>query len=56
MAATMPLGHVLAIVQLVAIPVIMAAAAIAEDLPRVRRAGGSTEISSLGRTAGHHPE
>lgn len=29
----------------------MAAAAIVEDLPGVRRAGGSTAISSFGRTA-----
>jgi low temperature requirement protein LtrA len=50
--ATIPLGHVLAVAQLAAIPIIMAVAAIVEDLPGVRRAGGSTEISSFGRTAG----
>jgi low temperature requirement protein LtrA len=50
--ATIPLGHVLAMAQLVAIPLIMAAAAIIEDLPGVRRAGGSTAISDFGRTPG----
>jgi len=50
--ATVPLGHVLAVAQLAAIPIIMAVAAIVEDLPAVRRAGGSTEISSFGRTPG----
>ncbi|GAA3349099.1 low temperature requirement protein A [Amorphoplanes nipponensis] len=49
--ATIPLGHVRAVAQLAAIPVIMAAAAIIEDLPRVRR-DGSTAISSFGRTPG----
>jgi len=48
--ATIPLGHVTAIAQLAAIPIIMVAAAIAEDLPEVRRTG-RTEISSFGRTA-----
>jgi low temperature requirement protein LtrA len=50
--ATIPLGHLVAIAQLAAIPLIMAAAAIIEDLPQVRRTGGSTEISTFGRTAG----
>ncbi|RSM64934.1 low temperature requirement protein A [Actinoplanes sp. ATCC 53533] len=50
--ATIPLGHVLAVGQLAAIPLIMAAAAIIEDLPGVRRAGGSTAISDFGRTPG----
>lgn len=50
--ATIPLGHLLAVAQLAAIPLIMAAAAIIEDLPGVRRAGGSTTISSFGRTPG----
>jgi len=49
--ATIPLGHVLAIAQLAAIPLIMAAAAIIEDLPGVKRAG-STAISDFGRTPG----
>jgi low temperature requirement protein LtrA len=47
--ATIPLGHVQAVLQLAAIPLIMAAAAIVEDLPRVRQLG-STAISSFGRT------
>jgi hypothetical protein len=42
----------MAVAQLAAIPIIMAAAAIIEDLPVVRRAGGSTEISTFGRTPG----
>jgi low temperature requirement protein LtrA len=49
--ATIPLGHVVAVAQLAAIPLIMAAAAIIEDLPGVRRAG-STAISDFGRTPG----
>jgi low temperature requirement protein LtrA len=49
--ATIPLGHTLAIAQLAAIPILMTIMAMIEDLPRVRRAGGSTEISSFGRTA-----
>jgi low temperature requirement protein LtrA len=48
--ATIPLGHVLAVAQLAAIPIIMAGAAMIEDLPAVRRAGGSTAISDFGRT------
>jgi low temperature requirement protein LtrA len=50
--ATIPLGHVSAIAQLAAIPIIMAAVAIVEDLPGVRRNGWDTTISSFGRTAG----
>jgi low temperature requirement protein LtrA len=46
---TIPLGHVIAVAQLGAIPLIMASAMILEDLPRVRRSGG-TAISSFGRT------
>jgi low temperature requirement protein LtrA len=48
--ATIPLGHWLAIAQLIAIPIIMASVAIVEDLPEVRRSGG-TSISTFGRTA-----
>ncbi|MEU8612366.1 low temperature requirement protein A [Actinoplanes sp. NPDC048791] len=49
--ATIPLGHVVAVAQLAAIPLIMAAAAIIEDLPGMRRSG-STAISDFGRTPG----
>ncbi|MGW4944427.1 low temperature requirement protein A [Actinoplanes sp. NPDC004185] len=49
--ATIPLGHVVAVAQLAAIPLIMAAAAIIEDLPTMRRSG-STAISDFGRTPG----
>jgi low temperature requirement protein LtrA len=49
--ATIPLGHLVAIAQLTAIPVIMAVTAIIEDVPELRRTG-RTEISSFGRTAG----
>jgi low temperature requirement protein LtrA len=49
--ATIPLGHVIAIAQLAAIPIIMATTAIIEDVPELRRTG-RTEISSFGRTAG----
>ena len=48
--ATIPLGHVVAVAQLAAIPLIIAAALIAEDLPGVRRAG-NTAIHTFGRTA-----
>jgi low temperature requirement protein LtrA len=48
--ATIPLGHVVAVAQLAAVPLIMAAALIAEDVPRVRRAG-NTAIHTFGRTA-----
>jgi low temperature requirement protein LtrA len=47
--ATIPLGHLSAIAQLVAIPVIMVAAAITEDLPEIRRSG-STAIGDFGRS------
>jgi low temperature requirement protein LtrA len=46
--ATVPLGHVVAIAQLAAIPIIMSVAAIIEDVPAVRRSG-STAISNFGR-------
>jgi low temperature requirement protein LtrA len=48
--ATIPLGHLMAVAQLAAIPLIMATAAIVEDVPKVRRSGG-TAISTFGRTA-----
>jgi low temperature requirement protein LtrA len=48
--ATVPLGHLLAIAQLAAIPIILAATAIIDDVPELRRSG-RTEISSFGRTA-----
>src|SRR3954469_25790131 len=48
--ATVPLGHVIAIAQLIAIAVIMSMTAIVEDVPEMRRSG-RTEISSFGRTA-----
>jgi hypothetical protein len=48
--ATIALGHVLAIAQPAAIPLMMVATALVEDLPEVRRTG-RTEISSFGRTA-----
>jgi low temperature requirement protein LtrA len=49
--AAIPLGPVVAVAQLIAIPLVMATAAIMEDLPEVRRAH-STEISTFGRTPG----
>jgi low temperature requirement protein LtrA len=49
--ATIPLGHMSAIAQLVAIPLIMVAAAIIEDVPVLRRTG-STAISDFGRGTG----
>jgi low temperature requirement protein LtrA len=48
--ATIPLGHHWAIAQLAAIPLVMAGAAIVEDLPEWRRSG-STRISDFGRNA-----
>jgi low temperature requirement protein LtrA len=48
--ATIPLGHVTGLGQLVAIVVIMAGTAIIEDIPQVRRTG-STAIGDFGRTA-----
>ncbi|WP_433302379.1 low temperature requirement protein A [Actinoplanes sp. CA-030573] len=50
--AVIPLGHLMAIYQLVAVVVIMVAAAIIEDIPEVRRSGSSA-ISDFGRTAPH---
>ena len=49
--ATIPLGHLIAIAQLAAIPITMVAAATIEDVLEVRRTG-RTEIRSFGRTAG----
>ena len=49
--ATIPLGHMMAIAQLAAIPILMVVVAVIEDLPGVLRAR-STEISSFGRTPG----
>jgi low temperature requirement protein LtrA len=49
--ATIPLGHVRAIFQLVAVVVVMVSAAIIEDIPEVRRSG-STAIGDFGRTGG----
>ena len=46
--ATIPLGHVMAVVQLAVVPVIMAAALIIEDVPYLRREH-STRISTFGR-------
>jgi low temperature requirement protein LtrA len=50
-SATVPLGHLSAIAQLAAIPVIMGGAALIEDLPEVRRTG-STAIGDFGRNSG----
>jgi low temperature requirement protein LtrA len=47
--ATIALGHWLAVAQLAALPAVMAAAMISEDLPRVRRLG-TTELHTFGRT------
>jgi low temperature requirement protein LtrA len=44
-----PLGHIMAIAQLATVPLIMAAALIAEDLPGALRTG-SSKISTFGRT------
>jgi len=49
--ATVPLGHLIAIAQLAAIPIIMMAAAVIEDVPEARRTGRK-EVRSFGRTAG----
>ncbi len=46
--ATVPLGHVVAIAQLAAIPLIMVAAAITEDIPEIRRSGPAA-IGDFGR-------
>lgn len=48
--ATIPLGHLVAVAQLAAVPVVMAAAMIAEDLPRIRSTH-STAIHTFGRTS-----
>jgi low temperature requirement protein LtrA len=47
--ATIPLGHWVAIAQLIALPAVMAATAIAEDLPEVRRRGPAA-VGTFGRT------
>jgi low temperature requirement protein LtrA len=49
--AAIPLGPVVAVAQLAAVPLVMAIAMIIEDLPDIRRAH-SSEISSFGRTSG----
>jgi low temperature requirement protein LtrA len=49
--ATVPLGHLSAIAQLAAIPIIMIGAALIEDMPEVRRTG-STAIGDFGRNPG----
>jgi len=45
---TIPLGALVAVAQLAAVPVIMATAMIIEDLPKVRRTGG-TALHTFGR-------
>ena len=47
--ATVPLAHVLAIAQLVAVPLALAIPLIIEDIPLVRRADGSTAVHTFGR-------
>ncbi|WP_436522360.1 low temperature requirement protein A [Actinoplanes sp. HUAS TT8] len=47
--AAVPLGHHLAIAQLAATAIILAAGAITEDIPRVRRAGLANAIGDFGR-------
>jgi low temperature requirement protein LtrA len=47
--AVIPLGHMVAIVQLGAVLIIMIATAIIEDMPEMRRTG-STAIGDFGRT------
>lgn len=49
--ATIPLGRLVAIAQLAAIPLIMTVAAIVEDLPLIRRAGPGA-LGDFGRTRG----
>jgi low temperature requirement protein LtrA len=49
--ATIPLGHVRAVLQLAAVVVVLVSAAIIEDLPEVRRSG-SAAIGDFGRTGG----
>jgi low temperature requirement protein LtrA len=46
--ATIPLAHVIAIAQLVAVPLAMAIPLIVEDIPLVRRSGG-TAVHTFGR-------
>ena len=46
--ATIPLAHVVAIAQLVAVPLAMAIPLIVEDIPLVRRSGG-TAVHTFGR-------
>jgi hypothetical protein len=48
--ATVPLGHVLAVAQLGAVVAIMVTTAIIEDVPEMRRTGG-TAIGDFGRSA-----
>jgi low temperature requirement protein LtrA len=50
--ATIPLGHLRAVLQLAAVVVVLVSAAIIEDIPEVRRSG-STAIGDFGRTGGH---
>src|SRR5690349_9175620 len=50
--ATIPLGHVRAVYQLVAVVVVMVGTAIIEDIPEVRRSG-STAIGDFGRSPTH---
>jgi low temperature requirement protein LtrA len=47
--AAILLGHWIAVAELVAVPLVMAAALIAEDIPRARRAGSSA-VHTFGRT------
>ena len=47
--ATIPLGHLVALAQLIALPAVMVVTAMVEDLPEVRRTG-STAIGTFGRT------
>jgi low temperature requirement protein LtrA len=47
--ATAPIGHFLAVAQLGAVAVVLAAGAITEDIPRVRRAGRAAAIGDFGR-------
>lgn len=48
--AAIPLGHLMAIVQLAAVVLVMIATAVIEDVPEMRRSGG-TAIGDFGRTA-----
>jgi len=52
--ATIPLGHLVAVAQLAAIPLIMATAMIIEDIPKVRQTG-TTSLHTFGRTTTHGP-